>query len=132
MHPGRDFMTDIAEFDLHPKRILWRAEFPTSIRSDGDAVIFTVPFRAYKLEGNLIADPARSPRNHELRAEALANGSLRLSISYEGAEPAAAGPLSGTAGVGGRTLRRYRRTFWPPGPLGAYGRAGEYRRAGGE
>ena len=78
MNPGRDFMTDIAEFDIHPKRILWRAEFPVSSHSDGDAVVFEVPFRAYILDGNLIADPSRSIRHHDLRVEALRNGSLQI------------------------------------------------------
>jgi alpha-D-xyloside xylohydrolase len=82
MHPGRDFMTDIAEFDIHPKRILWRAEYPRGARKDGDAVVLDVPFRAYKLAGNLVMDPSREPRHHEVRVEALANGALRLSISF--------------------------------------------------
>ena len=97
MQNGRDFMTDIAEFDLHPARLLWRAEFPLSARTDGSAVVFSVPFRAYRLEGDLKAEGALPLRTHELRAEALEGGTLRLGIDFGIAEGAASGIAEGAA-----------------------------------
>ncbi len=54
MHTGTDFMTDIAEFDRFPARILWRAEFPVSVQLEEGVVVLTLPFRAYCLDGALV------------------------------------------------------------------------------
>ena len=75
-------MTDIAEFDIRPTQLLRRAEFPRAFIQDGSAIIARVPFRAYRLDGALVADPDLPPRLHDLRIEALANGALRLSIAF--------------------------------------------------
>lgn len=85
MQPGTDFMTDIAEFDLHPGRLLWRAEFPEAPRFEAGAAIFSVPFRAYRLQGALVAAPEEGLRRHDLRLEYLEGGMLRLRIDFAAA-----------------------------------------------
>jgi alpha-D-xyloside xylohydrolase len=89
MQAGRDFMTDIAEFDLHPDRLLWRAGYPTGGRIEGGAAVLDVPFRAYRLAGDLKA-AGLPDRSHQLRVEALDNGALRLRIVFAPGEDAPA------------------------------------------
>jgi len=99
MQSDRDFMTDMAEFDLFPERRLWRAEFPLSAEGDGDAVVFTVPFRAYRLDGDLRPDSDQAVRTHLLRVEALENGSLRLGIAFSDDAPARETPMLNPQGI---------------------------------
>jgi alpha-D-xyloside xylohydrolase len=99
MHNGRDFMTDIAEFDLYPNRRLWRAEFPLSAHAEDGAVVFDVPFRAYRLAGNLAADPEQAVRVHRLRVEFLDNGALRLRIAFSENSPPSVSPMLAPGGI---------------------------------
>ncbi|GAB1484650.1 alpha-xylosidase [Treponema sp.] len=87
MQNGRDFMTDIAEFDLYPQRLLWRAEFPSAVKKEGAELVFSLPFRAYHLDGDLKITTELPLRSHDLRIGALANGALRLFIAFAEGSP---------------------------------------------
>lgn len=83
MKPGTDFMTVMADFDLHPDAVLWRAEPPVQIRSLGSTIELTVPFTPYILQNGLEPDrrSGREPELHKLYLEQWDDTVLRLTTA---------------------------------------------------
>ena len=53
MRPGTDFMTVIADFDLHPEAILWRAGSPREVMASKTGIELMIPFTPFILSGGL-------------------------------------------------------------------------------
>ncbi|MDC7233653.1 MAG: glycoside hydrolase family 31 protein [Spirochaetales bacterium] len=48
-----DFLTDMADLDLHPEALIWRAGSPASMEAAGGILTMEIPFYPYSLQGSL-------------------------------------------------------------------------------
>lgn len=76
-----DFMAEMADFDIYPETILWRAGSPLEITEKGGDIILEIPFSPYRLRGNLQAANDLEKEIKTFSLQAFGDEILRLTTS---------------------------------------------------
>ncbi|MDA3955657.1 alpha-xylosidase [Oceanispirochaeta sp.] len=88
MKQVNDFMADMADFDIHPEAVLWRAGSPRQVLSTpGGAVEIQFPFMPYILKGSLIPQEGETENLKAFTLEAWGDDILHFYSAHHSETP---------------------------------------------
>ncbi|MBF9017552.1 MULTISPECIES: TIM-barrel domain-containing protein [unclassified Oceanispirochaeta] len=82
-----DFLTDMADLEVHPEAVIWRAGSAVKVQEADGLVEIHIPFSAFSLQGNLKPVEAASPEIRVIKLSCPEDEILHLFTSHDPGSP---------------------------------------------